>query len=300
MQVSIEPFDMKLFPKLRELFACYFPADDRLLTERYTQWLYADNPHGPAQAVIAQEDGRWIGFMAMIPVQLIRRGASLKGYYVVNVLVHPEHQGRFIFGKLIAQAKELIRLEGAVLMGHPNDLALKAWQRAKMQFHTPLQPFMLKAGSWFSKLGAQDVKAAQQAEPFLSHWHLPENQSNTWNVHLTVDYLNWRYLTHPTNTYRIRLVGDPGGHKGLFITKKIKGPVHLLVDLFALEASRRDVTKNLPMLTLSMRPQTTGAAGQDAWWALPLKKRIPFFSTSLQQQQFAQDWSGLLLSASDF
>ena len=93
-EVVIEDYSDGHLGNLFDLFRTYFQPDDRLLTEAYSRWLYADNPFGLARMVKVTEGGRWAGFMAMIPVELARKGVSLRAYYVVNVLRLPEASGK--------------------------------------------------------------------------------------------------------------------------------------------------------------------------------------------------------------
>lgn len=298
IEVSIDNFDMSQFDHLAALFGSYFEPNDKLLTRGYTEWLYARNPLGPAKMVKAVEGGRWIGFMAMIPVHLIRRDANLIAYYVVNVLVHPQYQGKHIFGRLITAAKELVKVENAALMGHPNDMALKQWQRSRMNFHEALKPSLVVPKLFSKGVNARDVQDAKQLNSVLPA--LQAQQADRWNIAVTHEYINWRYLECPANTYRLQLIEVDGVPAGFVVSKKVRIGISLLVDQFMLDQYMSDGLGRLPWFTVSFKPESLTRELSKSLWPLPFKKQIPFFFTHYQQSFSGRDMMNLGLSASDF
>ena len=300
LEISIEDYaDHQLGP-LFELLGSYFQPDDRLLTAAYTRWLYAENPFGLARMVKATEGKRWVGFMAMIPVELARRGERRRAYYVVNVLVHPEFLGKHLFGRMITAAKKLVTDENAVLMGHPNDMALKSWQRARMHFHDVLKPSLVTP--WLRSKGISacnvvDIKQLQTVLPLLS---AQAAEAQRWSLAVTSDYVSWRFLCHPTYTYRVQLLEGSGVPAGFLVTRKVRPGINLLVDQFTLERYAADALGCLPWLTISFRPKSYMREFSGSLWLLPVKKQIPFFCTYYQQPFTAGDVMNLGLSASDF
>lgn len=300
IEVQIHNFNTSQFGQLAVLFGSYFQPDDKLLTKCYTEWLYAKNPFGLARMVAAVEADRWIGFMALIPVHLVRNNARLVAYYVVNVLVHPEHQGRHIFGRMITAAKKLVTDENAVLMGHPNDMALKSWQRARMHFHDPLRPSLAVPGLLAKGVRAHDVEDLEQLQAILPALSAQVLKAERWQLEVTGEYVNWRYLEHPTNTYRIQLVEVDAAPAGFLVSRKVRLGINLLVDQFMLEHYAADAFACLPWFTLSFKPTSSMRKFSGSLWQLPVKKQIPFFCTYYQQPFSAADVVNLGLSASDF
>ena len=300
LDVSIEDFcDAHLEP-LFALFGSYFKPDDRLLTASYTRWLYARNPFGPARMVKVVEGERWVGFMAMIPVKLGRSGESQQAFYVVNVLVHPEFHGKNLFGRMIEAAMVQVEAEGAALMGHPNDMALKAWQRARMHFHEPLSPSLALPFSWGSGIKSRMALSAADLAPQREALNEAVQQHPWWRVAATPQYLTWRYLEHPTNRYQVQCLEAKGVAKGVQITKRIKPGLNLLVDQFVHPSGTQAATSKLPLLTVCFLPGLAKADASTARWSLPLKKRIPFFLTRPSAPVNAIDAARIGLSASDF
>ena len=300
LEVSIENYADKDLEPMFELFASYFPADDRLLTSAYTRWLYAENPFGPALMVRVTEGERWVGFMAMVPVELARCGKPLRTYYVVNVLVHPQFHGKHLFGRMITAAKALVTAEGAALMGHPNDMALKSWQRARMHFHEPLRPSLALPVPWGRGVSASIVKEVGQLNASASVLADVAAQSQSWCVAATPEYLDWRYLRHPSNTYGVQVLAARGAPAGVQITKRVRPGVRLLVDQFVHAQQTRAAIGLLPPFTLCFWPESLTRENVGAVLSLPWKKRIPFFLTRSLDPEESASVARLGLSASDF
>ena len=298
--MSIENYADKHLEPLFELFASYFRADDRLLTATYTRWLYAENPFGPAFMARVTEGTRWVGFMAMIPVELARCGERLRAYYVVNVLVHPQFHGKHLFGRMITAAKALVTAEGAALMGHPNDMALKSWQRARMHFHEPLRPSLALPVLWRRGVSASTVKEVGQLDASASVLADVAAQSQRWCVAATPAYLGWRYLRHPSNTYVVQVLAARGVPAGVQITKRVRPGVRLMVDQFIQPQQTRAAIGLLPPLTLCFWPESLTRENVGAVLPLPWKKRIPFFLTRSGDPEESAGVTRLGLSASDF
>lgn len=294
-------FHMRQLPALRQLFGSYFPAEDKLLTSDYSEWLYADNPFGPAHVVVATEGDCWVGFLAMIPVRLARAGSQKLAYYVVNVLVHPDYQGKHVFGRMITVAKSHAAAQDALLMGHPNRMALPMWKRARMQFRETLKPVLFMPG--FGRWGLKSSDVGEAAQVLSLQQALAEQaaRSEHWQLIFSWDYLQWRYLKHPSNRYRVRLLKREDRPVAVQVTRQVKPCVHLWIDQFTLVDAALAASTDLPWFTVGFRPSSLApdlAGGRR--WALPVRKEIPFFCTQAGDAGGDHMFASLGLSASDF
>jgi GNAT superfamily N-acetyltransferase len=298
---AVVPYEPEQLPQLFELLASHFPVGDRLLSATYSDWLYAQNPFGKALMVFVSESGRWVGFMAMIPVELANGVRHLKTYYVVNVLVHPKHLGKNLFGRMIDAAKLQVETEGAALMGHPNAVALKAWQRTRMVFHAPLQPWLAKPISWRGGIQSVRIKKAEElavAADVLSS--LGTLSDGMWRVSSSLAYLTWRYWAHPTTAYKLQRLDVQGSPVGIQIVKKVRPGLNLLIDHFVRPEWSHQALACLPGLTVCFKPALAGSGFDGMLWELPLKKRIPFFLTLGQEVIPSAELAQIGFSASDF
>lgn len=298
--VSICEYDPASFDRLVELFASYFPAGDKLLSRDYTEWLYLKNPSGPAKLAIVEEDGKWVAFMAMIPVDLFANDAKLLGYFVVNVLVHADFQGKFLFGKMITEAKKFVEVNSAVLLGHPNGLAVKTWHRAKMKFFPELRPYLFIPGWKGAGYSVSRINRADELEGVFPVGSPYPDGSGCVRQLIDSQYIQWRFLIHPVNTYRVQLLRHNGLPCGLMVSRTIKFKLGLLIDLFAMPEHVNAAVRALPAGTVAFMPENSASLVTRSAWALPLKKRMPFFFGSAGGAAASIDTVNINLSASDF
>lgn len=301
--VAINDFDVSQLDDLKALFASYFQPGDRLLTDAYSLWLYGGSPFGRALMVTVTEAGTGggsVGFMAMIPVELVKRDTRMRGYYVVNVLVHPKHHGKNLFGRMITAAKERVTAENAALMGHPNDMAFKSWQRAKMHFHQSLIPSVRVPTPWSLHMKAREVASKDQLAavgPVLTQL---VTTSPRWNVSVSAELLDWRYLRHPTNTYRLQSIEVDGAAVGIQVSKRIRTGLYALADQFIADEHAAAATGLLPWFTVVLRAESVTHDLRGLAFRLPVKKHLPFFCTHLGEKMNTDELTGLGLTASDF
>ena len=298
--VPVSDYRKENFGKLVELFSCHFQAGDKLLSQEYTEWLYLRNPHGTAKIVVVDDDGRWTGFMAMIPIRLISDGEQVVCYYVVNVLVHPEHQGKFLFGKMVAEAKRYIAVGNSVICGHPNALAIKTWRRSKMSFMPELRPYIFLP--WLNRGGytAHEVRSGSQLNELTAISTPYANQENSVSQLVDRDYVQWRFFDHPHIQYRIQLLRHMGQPVGLVISRHIKLQISLLIDIFVPSVHLRAGIRVLPVGTVAFMSESSDGLPPCTALAFPGKKRIPFFFSYEGGPDFTGKRVSIGLSASDF
>lgn len=296
--LAIEEFDFSQFRAMTQLLLTEFTANDRLLSPAYTQWLYEANPCGRAKVVIARDGTKWIGFMALIPVSLIRRYEVLTAYYVVNVLVDSAYRGRSIFAQMIEVAHNYVRRKGAILMGHPNAAAVGAWRRAKMHFQFPLTARIVPPRLTLKNVRT-NVLVGGDLSALVDLNNADVRARGDLCVSLTEDYVNWRFIQHPTNTYLMRSVIIDDEPAGFWVVRKLRTGLHLLVELFVVKRHAAAAIASCPILTLACTTEYHESAGY-ALWRSPIKKELAFFCTDDQTAIEPQEAARLGLAASDF
>lgn len=300
LEISIEKFSNKNLEQIFELFSSYFSPGDKLLSAEYCEWLYAGNPFGNAVIVTVCDGQRLVGFMALIPVTLIKVGEYLSTYYVVNVLVHRNFQGKNLFDRMIDEAMTFIKSEGAALMGHPNSMALKAWQRKKMSFQKVLFPYLALWQPWKISYKTRIINSEIEIETARDYLHDFGRKSSTWRIDASPEYLAWRFLKHPTNKYYLQKVECGGELIGIQITKKLNFGVNLLIDQLIPECFVRAATGKLLPFTICFEPYKPNIFSLNARLPIPLKKRIPFFLTAPNQQINSESTAHIGFCPSDF
>jgi len=298
---STSTFDIGQFSSLAELFSEHFAPHDKVLSKTYSEWLYLNNPFGPAKIVTAkeEEDGPWLGFLAMVPVSLARRDEVRTGYFVVNVLVQRKQRGKNIFGMMIEKAMEYVKTERAILMRHPNSMAYGAWQRAAMHFQPPLKSYFVipKIIQWNAVV--LQVRKISGLEQFIKVFNEQTQKSQEWQVILSEDYLEWRYLRHPTNSYCLREMKIKGDHVGFIVSRKVRANLNMLIDHFTLSGYMEASLSSAPLFTVAFLPEALAQVCRKLW-AMPTRKTLPFFCTDYEKPIRAPEVMRLGLSASDF
>jgi GNAT superfamily N-acetyltransferase len=300
---STSTFDISQFTSLLNLFSEDFPPHDKVLSRSYSEWLYLNNPFGPAKIVTAKEDedGRWLGFMAMVPVRLTRRGEVRTGYFVVNVLVQRKQRGKNIFGMMIEKAMEHVKTERAIIMGHPNLMAYGAWERAAMHFQPTLKSYFVipipKFAQWNTSV--LEVRKLNGLGQFIKMFNEQRRQSQELQVILSEDYLEWRYLRHPTNHYRLRAVSIKQDPVGFTVSRKVHANLNMLIDRFTLNGYMEASLSTAPLFTVALLPEAL-TQGCRRLWAVPTRKMLRFFCTDYEKPIGGSEVMRLGLSASDF
>ena len=298
---STRTFEIGQFTSLFDLFSEHFPPHDKVLSKRYSEWLYLNNPFGPAKIVTAkeEEDGSWLGFLAMVPVSLARRDEVRTGYFVVNVLVQRKQRGKNIFGMMIEKAIEYVKTERAILMGHPNLMAYGAWQRAAMRFQPPLKSYFVipKLIQWNTSV--MEVRKVNGLEQLINGLNEQGRKSQEWQVVLSVDYLEWRYLRHPTNDYCLRRINVKKDPVGFIVSKKMHAGLNMLIDQFTLNGYMEASLGGAPRFTVAFLPEAL-TQGCRRLWAVPARKPLSFFCTDYEKPIGESEVTRLGLSASDF
>lgn len=297
--VDIKEFDLANFDQLSDLFISYYKEDDKLLSKDYVDWLYCKNPFGTAKVVVAYEEVQWVGFMALIPVRFLDLNSIKMAFYVVNVLVNPTYQGKNIFSKMIAVAKTWSDQENVILMGHPNEVAIKFWERAKMSFCEPLKPFLMLPKFSFGRRKVAEIKSSLHLLELCSTFKAPQ-QNHRCTIDFSIEYIVWRYLNHPSNKYRLYVFFRGEKPVSLIVSRKIYPFINLLLDCFCFEKDTGLDSISPPLFTLFFGQTSVIELVNGSIFKLPIKKKIPFFFGKRSNNLLQNKINIFGLSASDF
>lgn len=240
-------------PLLNELYnRCY--RFDRPLAE--AQWLYRDNPNGPAVVSAAFDDrGRLAGMRPAVAWKVFWQGRERTAYQFTDALVAPEHRNRGIFTQLVKQMCAWAERNDLALFSLPNDNSRAVYQRTSLLQPLGACELWVKPISWPRYIGylagrhdSHTDARAGGAEAALSDGDvslLPAArfESDFEQVHselahralsFTVrrrEFLNWRYFGSPVREYRVAVVEQRGQARGYLVLRLIDGIAHL-IDVF--------------------------------------------------------------------
>lgn len=298
--ISAWTADRSHLAPLIELGRTYYPPDHPVLTEGFLQWLYLDNPAGPATLVVAHEDGLWIGLIVLIPVVLQDAGRLQRACYAINVLTHPEHRGKNLFVRMIRHAREMLSDSGTWLLGHPNGNSVRGWQRQHMDFRDPLHVHLARIRPPFSPVRESRIGSPEelQAVP-TDFWHALAGRPGV-QLQYSADFIAWRFLAAPHRQYRVCALSRHGELLGLRVTRRFKPPFDLMIDFIGFADKLGGLLPPLCRPTLVMHPGPGKEGNQlhRLCWKLPVKREFPFFVTTWGLPM--PSMAGITLSASDF
>jgi GNAT superfamily N-acetyltransferase len=300
MRLETTTFDPTMLPQILDLFANQFARYDKLLQPGYLRWLYEQNPFGKAKTVQAFEGEILIGFLAMIPVQLVASEEVREAFHVVNVLVHPQYQGKKIFARMITSVSELAASTKALLIGYPNPQSVGSWKRAGMQFHEPLIPKLIAPSRKRAGFRSGEVSDMTQLSDVLHELESQRAEKQYLRVRLSPEFIAWRYVGHPTKKYRIQLVWRKNKAAGLLITERFYPGINLTLDHIVSSGLEAECLSFLPWLTVVLEPAVREPKAPVRNLQLPVKRRIPLFCTDLARALPIGTARKLRASVSDF
>jgi GNAT superfamily N-acetyltransferase len=260
---------------VRALARVCFPASD-IADPAYFNWQCDQNPSGQAYELITKKRSAVTGYCAAIPTRHKIGPDVAKGSLGVNVMTHPDYRGRGIY---VLLQREVDRLCGKDQIqfnfgfsneySHRNCLRRLGYQEIGrfplwilpfnlnriLKSRTPKQgmlmraaafaanPFWSLARSMFSlrrKDRSMEIKtAAAITEEFDRFWQ--KAKADQTNI-LIRDraYLEWRFIRHPTRTYKVFAARSKGQLRGYLVARmtEIEGvPCAVLVDILTEKAS---------------------------------------------------------------
>lgn len=227
------------------------PALMRLLTEsmgggptgerspEFFRWKHLQNPFGRSLMLVAESEGRLIGFRAFMRWKFEAGGRVISAARAVDTATHPDFQGRGIFTMLTLQAIDELRGETDLIYNTPNEKSLPGylkmgWSKVgnmpvNIKVRRPLAVLRGLAGRGAhadsSSSVAREVNAMTADEGLAQEGvadlvrAASENQpaENRLHTKRDIDYLRWRYGSAPLLGYRMVVHEDRGRVAGIGI-----------------------------------------------------------------------------------
>jgi len=234
-EIVVRPIAECSMERVLALAATYYPDGDPVRRADYLEWLYRRNPNGECRLALALEnDGSYVGMMALIPFRMTGGGATIDTIAVVHVLVHPKYRGRNLFVRMILAVNEERQRTGEWLIGHPNESATPGWRRTRMIFRTVDDVrIRLPLLSRSRRGGPRPVRLSDAMLALCDFSALDEWRCTLGSPALAVDreFLKWRFLDHPIHRYEIFGWLDGDRLLGYYVRRRFRMPmVWLAVD----------------------------------------------------------------------
>lgn len=192
-----------LIDDLKDFYSLYYADSNRLFEEFYLPWLLNNNPAGQGEVITINLGDELIASMFIIPLEIKSKDNIKLGYYVTDVLSHPQHRDKNLFIKMIRFLINKVKIEKKFIIGHPNKNAMPGWKRTKMTFQPPLKNIIytpnIKSHLIVRKEKINSFEQLQKIDKYLCI----SNSFEQNKVNANADFLYWRYCQHPTTKYNI-------------------------------------------------------------------------------------------------
>jgi GNAT superfamily N-acetyltransferase len=134
-EITIRRYREEDTPAIIELLAASLgggPTGQRSLDVFH--WKHRVNPFGASLMLVAEDDGRIVGFRAFMRWRFTVGDREIAAVRAVDTATHPDHQRRGIFSMLTSAALEDLRHETDLVFNTPNEKSLPGY--LKMGWHT--------------------------------------------------------------------------------------------------------------------------------------------------------------------
>lgn len=240
--------------------------------DSHFEWQYRNNPHGHGIILLAKDEKKnnsIIGVEPIIPLNLLVDGQTVKGSLSLGSAVDVDYRGQGIFSKLVSKLSKISLNNNIVcIYGVPNDQSFKIFINNDFR-HLGKLPLLVKPLR-FSKYFNQPLSSI--LSPFDIVWKIHNNNNQVTQLLESFDqefdnliskaskrirvlqkrdkeYLQWRYVNHPSRKYRTFILKEKSVLKGYIITRKTKingKPVGVILDfLVDAEIKNKEKLKDL-------------------------------------------------------
>ena len=236
ISISLRGFDDSVRRAYETLF-----ADDPDKNADLLEWRFRRNPHGEAKFVVASDDDRVVGLIALVPTRLRNAPGELLGYQAIDTAVHPSRRGRGLFVRMGRLAEEADLLGGELLWGFPNANAAPGWYGRLGWTNFGAVPLLMRPlrssfllGRLHPKLRAVDFPLIWGRKSSAATYNdgalLSADFDKLWgqvapHFGITVDrggeWMRWRLMEKPGSTYRCSGVKSLSGDLEAFVAVKI-------------------------------------------------------------------------------
>ncbi len=244
----------------------------RASPDSHFEWMYRNNPYGQGIILLAKDEKKnnsIIGVEPIIPLNLLVDGQTVKGSLSLGSAVDVDYRGQGIFSKLVSKLSKVSLNNNIVcIYGVPNDQSFKIFINNDFR-HLGKLPLLVKPLR-FSKYFKQPLSTI--LSPFDVVWKVHNNNNQVTQLSESFDqefvnlvskaskrirvlqkrdkeYLQWRYVNHPSHKYRIFILKEKSVLKGYIITRKTKingKPVGVILDfLVDAEIKNKEKLKDL-------------------------------------------------------
>jgi len=225
-----------------KILTLYKEVNDNEMPLNLWKWRYKRNPFGEGIIKLLFTENKLIGHYAVTPVNLIVDNRPVKSVFSLHTMTHPGFQKQGIFTYLAEEVyKTCQEKDYCFVYGFPNENSYHGFTNKLNWTGFGKMTVLEKNISIHDKKssstdGIYEIKRFDHKVDSL--WEKTE-KSNKIIVPRTKNYLNWRFIEHPTVEYPVYTITDHNSELLGYIilkiyTKEIKAKGHI-VDILCAE-----------------------------------------------------------------
>ena len=244
-------------PQLCDLFARTF---GRTITPQFLRWRYLENPTAGVLAAIAKTDGEAVASYSASPVNLVQNDRLLRVALSMTTMTDPRFAGRGLFTTLAARVYEGMLAERYdAVIGFPNTNSYAPFIRRlawKPIYEIPTMSAPVASNHRQAAIPA----GVERDDQFLLAGYDQLRSDELIATARSLEYLQWRYVRHPTNRYRTYSIPE-GPHRAYCVLKPYGPNAIDVVDLQADDAA----AANILLAAVMSDAAENGVALVNAW-----------------------------------
>lgn len=172
-------------------------ASDAHMTPDFYRWKYRP-PHGEGRVVRVVRDGEILSSSAAFPLRVTHRGQSATAWHCVDVATVPEARRRGHFLTTLRRLGDTLA-SGEILYAFPNEGSIRSFLEVGCAEKAVVTTWIVPSVRLIRKRVAR-VRAVERFGPEHAVAATADDVDGV-AVDRTPDYLNWRYLNHPSTDY---------------------------------------------------------------------------------------------------
>jgi len=204
---------------IKQAYHRLLPHHEELVAQGKLEWKYFDGPLGPALISTAESDGKVLGMIGSIPLELRLFETTATAIQAIDGVVDPETRGKGCFTRMARDLHEAAEGQGfKAIFGFPNQNAAPTWFGKLGWTRLGRAPFLfkpLRAGYFlrrflprsidfplsFARRSKADIRRIDRFDARTDQLWDRFAGSRICAVERSHKYLNWRLLDCPSASY---------------------------------------------------------------------------------------------------
>ncbi|MFC2034998.1 GNAT family N-acetyltransferase [Chloroflexota bacterium] len=271
-----------------KILTLYKEVNEREMTLAHWKWKFTKNPFGQAVSKLMFDGNKLIGYYTVIPMTVQVTNNLVKAALSVNTMTHSDYRGHGIFAYLGEKAYVVCEQKGIKFVyGFPNSNIYQARiKKLEWKGFGKMSIFQKELGSKTDvTLESKDIYEIDKYDMGVNALWEKVRSNYPVIVPRTKEFLNWRFVQHPTVEYSKYIVVDKGNEVLGYVVLKIhtggdKTKGHI-VDILCI--NQKDVVKSLLRFSCDYFVKR-GVRSLSCW--MP---DVSFYTQVLSEEGFARE-----------